>query len=186
MKTKSIVLFFLFISNGCQNGTVVPHTDPGLTRSGEFLFHHGKKFDGVLETKLDAIQVVRKTSYREGLPDGIEKEMYQNRILSSERNFTRGKKTGIHRGWYPDGKRRFQYSYQNGELHGDVWEWHSSGSLITYAKYWNGQLLGKKVWRPDGQIYANFVMQSGRPMGLPGSKLCWQVRSDENEKTKSF
>lgn len=176
----------ILIQFQCDSDKTISNKDPKLVYSGEFLIYDGKKFTGILETKLDAVGITRKTPYVDGKMDGTEVEMYSGKKNSAERSFFQGKKIGIHRGWYENGQRRFQYSYKDGELHGDVWEWHHTGTLVTLAKFWNGQLLGKKVWRPDGQIYSNFVMHGNRPVGLPGAKLCWQVRSDTNEKTKSF
>ncbi|MCE9501601.1 MAG: hypothetical protein K8R21_14045 [Leptospira sp.] len=180
-----VSICFIFLSLNCDHRKI-QDTDLKISSTNDILLYEGKKFSGIVESRMEAVNVTRHTPYSGGVLDGTEKEYYSNGLLSAERFYSNGKKVGIHRGWYADGKDRFWYEYDNGQLHGNLWEWHSSGPLITFARFDRGRLIGKKIWRIDGQIYANFVIQENRVVGLPGSKLCLQVRSDENKKTKSF
>lgn len=173
----SFLLSFILVSS-CGAPPVVKENDPSLARYGEFLLYRGEKFNGILETRLDAVQVLRRTPYRNGLAHGTEIETYQTGQEAASREYSNGKKEGLHLGYYEDGKRRFSYSYRNDEFDGDFWEWYPSGALYIYAKFEKGQAFGRKVWREDGQIYINAVYFNGQMYGLPGSKLCRQVRSD--------
>ena len=180
-----ICICFCLFANQCTVQKI-HNTDPKIIYAGEYVLYGAEKFSGILEARMEAVNVTRHSPYSNGLLDGTEKEWYGNGQLSAERFYSEGKKVGVHRGWYPDGKDRLLYEYEDGEFHGNIWEWNSSGTLVILAKFENGTFLGKKIWRPDGQIYANFVMRGNRAIGQAGSKLCFQIRSDENKKTISF
>lgn len=162
---------------GCGPQLVVGRTDPGLSYGGPLLLYRGEPFSGLLETELGAPGAVRRTPFVDGRPDGTEREWYNDEQLSAEGAYESGKKTGVHQGWFPDGSQRFWYEYQNGELHGEMWEWYPNGNLASYARMYRGHLVGKKKWRADGQIYANYVLRGNRVVGLPGSRLCNAVRA---------
>lgn len=157
-----------------------------LAYLGEHLVHDGRLFNGVLITRIPAADVVRRTPYRNGLIDGVEEERYANGSLAALREYRAGRKTGVHRGWFPDGRRSYRYEYSENQFHGDYWEWHASGALYTYARYDQGRPIGRKVWREDGTIYMNYVFAAGAAYGLPGAKLCRQVRADESDRTTSL
>lgn len=153
-----------------------PHRS--ITFQGNYLLHEGRRFNGILEERFDAAETIRKTTYRNGLADGPEEEFHVSGIPLAHREFSEGKKTGIHEGWFVNGKRRFHYEYQDGKPHGEYWEWYRSGALSLFARFEHGRLLGKKMWRESGQIYANYVFLPDRAVGVPGTQLCYQVRKD--------
>ncbi|TGK62750.1 hypothetical protein EHQ27_05520 [Leptospira wolffii] len=166
--------------------TLVRLDDPGLSRQGEFVFYQGQKFDGILEFRIEELATMRRTSYKNGLPHGTETDRHDNGQILAEREFKEGKKSGIHRGWFPDGSKRFQNRFLDGKFHGDQWEWRPSGALYSYARFDRGEVIGKKMWRENGQIYMNFVLNGNRPFGMTGGKLCNQIRGDENGNTQQF
>lgn len=157
----------------------VESIDPRISRDNEILLFQGKPFDGILVTHLGGTEMTRLTPYLNGLPNGVEKEYYPDQQLSAEREYKDGKKVGMHKGFYGDGQRRFKASYKDGEYDGAVWEWNPSGSLYSYTLYNRGHVIGKKLWRSNGQIYVNFVMKGNRAIGLTGTKLCYQVGPEE-------
>jgi hypothetical protein len=171
-------------SAGCA--AEVRADDPELAYLGEHLVHRGRLFSGVLITPLPAVDVVRRTPFRNGLAEGVESERYGNGSLAALREYRAGRKTGVHRGWFPNGRPSYRYEYASNQFHGDYWEWHASGALYAYARYDNGQPIGRKVWREDGTIYMNYVFAAGAAYGLPGAKLCRQVRADESDRTTSL
>lgn len=183
MATAALALA-LALAGAC--GAEVQSDDPQLAHLGEHLVHRGRLFSGVLITRIAAADVVRRTPYRNGLIDGVEEEQYANGSLAARREYRAGRKTGVHRGWFPDGQRSYRYEYRDNQFHGDYWEWHASGALYSYARYDQGQPIGRKVWREDGTIYMNYVFAAGAAYGLPGAKLCRQVRADESGRTTSL
>ncbi|TGN03410.1 toxin-antitoxin system YwqK family antitoxin [Leptospira dzoumogneensis] len=182
---KFYLLAICFFLVACDPARVAS-TDPSITRNGRIVFYRGEKFYGLLESKSEELGVFRVTSYKNGLPDGIEKDVHSNGQVLAEREFSAGKKIGTHLGWFPDGKKRFHNEYLEGQFHGSQWEWRNSGSLYSYAKFDHGKVIGKKMWRENGQIYMNFVIYQGRAYGMTGGKLCSQVRGDEDGNTILF
>lgn len=180
-----VSLFLILIQFHCLTKEVVA-TDPNLRLEQGFLFYKGEPFHGVIILKLDGTKVTRETNYLQGLKHGKEIEFYENGELASERIYLEGKREKVHRGWYPDGKDRFYYEYENDLMHGNLWEWKPDGSLYTFAKMKKGHEVARKVWREDGQIYANYIQTSSRTLGLRGAKLCKQVKSDDDGITAEF
>ncbi len=161
-------------------------TDPGIEYDGATLIYKKEKFSGYLVTEFEANGVLRKTPYLGGILEGKEVEIFPNGQIASERFYKEGKRVGVHKGWFENGQIRFQYEYEDGLMHGSLWEWNKKGELYSYAKMNKGEEIGRKVWREDGQIYANYVFRNGRTVGLPGAKLCRQIKGDENGNTKAF
>jgi antitoxin component YwqK of YwqJK toxin-antitoxin module len=172
-----LTLAVLLLIMGCSP-TIAKRPSPEVTYQGDRLLYKGKRFSGILEERFEAVGTVRRTAYRKGLPDGIEEELFDSTgKLAARREFSRGKKVGVHEGWFHDGSRRFRHEFKDGQPDGEVWEWYNSGGLATYAKFSEGKLLGKKIWRESGQIYMNYVFTKDREVGVPGAKLCYQVRN---------
>lgn len=176
-------LALMFFLGACTKEAVRP--SPEVTYSGSYLLFKGEKFTGLLKEEFQQVGTVRKTRYSGGLPDGAEEEFYANGKMASRRLYREGIKVGVHEGWFPDGRRRFHQEFsEDGKLDGEIWEWYSSGAPALFAKYEKGRMLGKKMWREDGQIYMNYVFPAGKSAGLPGAKLCYQVRGGRYTKER--
>jgi len=164
----------------------ISNTSQDIGFKGHRLTFKGELYTGKMESKLDAVKVKIISKYKEGLLHGEEIETYENGQVSAIRFYEEGKHVGVHRGWYPDGVERFRFEYKNGRKHGEFWDWTPKGNIYSYTKFNNDFLIGKKVWREDGQIYINLIADGNKIRGLKGSKLCRQVRSDENGNTKFY
>lgn len=160
---------------GCSERHI-SRPSPDITFQGDRLIYGGKRFSGVVELRIPEVQVVRYTHYRDGQPHGREEETFADGRVVARREFSRGRKVGVHEGWYPSGHRRFHYEYTDDQYDGESWEWYDSGALSLYALFEAGRLVGKKQWRADGTIFQNYVFPQGKAVGLPGAKLCFQVR----------
>lgn len=161
----------------CTRHATRPSAD--VTFRGNYLLYRGSKFTGILEERFEQVGTVRYTHYRDGLIDGTEEERFPNGRVASRREYSRGQKVGAHEGWYASGKRRFHHEFTRGEPDGEAWEWYESGGVSLYARFETGRLLGKKMWRENGQIYMNYVFPRAQAAaGVPGAKLCYQVRGE--------
>lgn len=160
--------------------------DPDLKFKEEGLFYKDKIFSGYIVNTFEANGVTRKTPFENGILEGRELETFLDGSLATERNYKNGQREGMQRGFYPNGNPRFEYNYEEGLLHGILKEWDSEGNLYSVTKMEKGQEVGRKVWREDGQIYANYVFKNGKLVGLAGGKLCRQVKGGDNGKTESF
>ena len=87
--------------------------------------------------------------------------------------YINGKKEGVHKGWWPDGKQKFIFELYNNEYNGEFKEWYASGLLAKQLHYKNGQKEGsQKLWWDNESVRANYVIKNGKKYGLIGLKLC--------------
>ncbi|MBX3021371.1 MAG: hypothetical protein KF799_06795 [Bdellovibrionales bacterium] len=173
MNARLFALHLLLLT-ACTQTITRPSQD--ISFSGDRLLYKGQAFSGVVQESFTAAEITRRTHYKNGLPNGSEEEFFRDGQLATHREYTDGIKTGVHKGWFASGQRRFHYEYIAGKFHGEVWEWYASGKLSQYMRFEEGQALGKKMWRENGQIYTNLVFPKGHLQGLPGTKLCYQTR----------
>lgn len=80
---------------------------------------------------------------------------------------------GAQHGWWPNGKRRFEYTYHEGLMDGVAREWYPSGALFTEQQYVGGHEAGlQRMYWEDGRVRASYVIRNGRRYGLLGAKGC--------------
>ncbi|MCC2680137.1 MAG: hypothetical protein K0R29_2713 [Pseudobdellovibrio sp.] len=167
-------LLLLILFSSCTK--VIQRPSEDITYKGDRLLYKGQPFSGIVKEVFALAEVTRETEYKNGIKDGVQKEIYANGKTASVGTFKNENKDGTFEGWYPSGKRRFHYEYKNGQYHGESWEWYESGPVYLFAKFSEGKAIGKKVWREDGKIFLNHVFPGQNVFGLPGAKLCYQVR----------
>jgi antitoxin component YwqK of YwqJK toxin-antitoxin module len=172
------------LATGCTARTI-ERPGPGISYEEVRLHYRGEIYTGIVRERFAATGTVRDTHYRNGRPDGEQREWVPATGRQVARlEYTAGEKTGVHEGWFLDGKRRFHYEYDaGGKPHGEFWEWHQNGRPSLFARFEHGRLLGKKVWRADGQIYLNQAFAPAKAFGLPGTQLCLQLRGEVKAST---
>jgi antitoxin component YwqK of YwqJK toxin-antitoxin module len=98
---------------------------------------------------------------------------YPGGALMEMRNYHAGRKTGIHKGWWENGKMKFLYHFKNDMYHGAVQEWTEEGRPFRFFNYYEGQEEGlQRQWWPDGAVRANYVVRDGEQFGIIGRKIC--------------
>jgi antitoxin component YwqK of YwqJK toxin-antitoxin module len=159
----------------CGGGLTLTAGDPRLKLTqGRWSFQN-KPFDGeMVENLADGTRI---TLYKNGMEEGKQTTTSPSGQLLEERFYVAGKKHGIHRGWYPNGKDRFYTHFEADNYIGEHWAWHHSGTPVEYKKYSpQGEILVHKQWRESGQIYRNFVFKDKKELGMRGAKLCNSVK----------
>ena len=103
----------------------------------------------------------------------VERRWHDNGQLAEARSYVRGRESGVHRGWWPDGKPKFEYAYRDGLLEGVSREWFPAGVLWREQRYVAGHEAGlQRMYWEDGRVRASYVAREGRRYGLMGSKGC--------------
>lgn len=161
---------------GPASRPLIRRGDPGVSWERGRLLEGGRPFTGTLQTVLPSVAVTRFTSYVRGVLEGNEVEIYAGGAMAARRAFSAGRKTGVHESWYRSGARRSYAEYAAGRPIGDAWEWYESGPPYSFVRFREGVVMGKKVWRENGQIFSNHVRAGTRFVGLPGAGLCTQLR----------
>ncbi len=184
MNIKTILILILILVS-CDYAQTISTNDNRIKfREGKLYFQE-ELFSGKNISKYENGNPRSETEYRKGEKQGIEKSWYPNGNLVFERNYTKGKKEGIHLGWHEDGKIRFYFQFKNDKFDKENFTWYPNGNIESYMKYENGNLLGHKVWRIDGKIYMNYLMNKEEKIGLSGTKLCRKVEGN-SEKTLAY
>lgn len=150
---------------------------PDISFKGEQLLYKGAAYTGIVVEQFPMAETQRESAYKNGLLHGLQEDFNtRNGQKLASRKYRAGEKVGIHRSWFEDGKRRSHHEYRDGHLEGESWEWHHSGHPSLFTKFENGKMLGKKMWREDGKIYMNYVFTENGVYGVPGTRLCFQIR----------
>lgn len=161
----------------CRGELTLNAGDPQLKLSGGRWLFHGTPLTGTIQESLP--DAIRLTQYAHGLEHGQQTLRTHSGALVEERTYQDGKKHGLHRGWFADGKDRFYTEFSEDHYAGEHWTWHSNGKVAEYKKYTlGGQILVHKHWRESGQIYRNqvFAVNNTQEAGMPGVKICNTVK----------
>ena len=100
--------------------------------------------------------------------------MYNNDItLKSKRKYKKGKKNGLHEGWWPNGQKKYSFIFKNDMSEGEHFQWHQNGTLFTHKKFKNGLEDGEqKAWDTKGDLMYKYIYNEGRKYGIQGSVIC--------------
>ncbi len=165
--------------NHFQNGVLkVPTTfvdaeDINFSKNQDTLFYEGKYFSGHVFHLYPSKDTSFAIQFLNGLQQGVTRKWYPNKQLAEERLYNHGKKEGVHKAWWKDGKLKFIFDVTNDAYCGELKEWYSSGQLSKVFHYSNGQEEGsQQMWWADGRLRANYVVRKGRKYGSIGVKLC--------------
>ena len=106
-----------------------------------------------------------KTTYKEGLLDGLNTTWHKNGQIESTGFIKNGNGEG--KVWHPNGQLRLILITKNGKPEGLMTEWYENGQkkLERFTK--NGKLEGLWAeWYEDGQRKHEFGYINGKPEGL--------------------
>ena len=158
---------------------VVESSDASLSVRGGLTLWRGEPFSGVVEEHDVGERLLRRTRLHDGLRDGLEERFYADGSLQSARWYASGFKQGRHRGWWPEGGRRFDLQFEGGRYQGTQQRWHENGSLYQLNHYENGVEVGQqRSWTAEGRLFANYFAVEGRRFGLIGAKPCFTVQGE--------
>lgn len=164
---------FLIVTAKCFGGSEIPYNDPGLSVRSGITYYQAEPFTGKIRQPIPAVGEVRLTPYKDGILHGtmVARGTSGQLLLRSE--YAAGKKHGLQRTWYADGRDRSFGEFANGHYIGDHWAWHQNGKVMEFNRYDDrGKIIATKKWRSNGLIYMNLVFRDGQEFGLPGSKVC--------------
>jgi hypothetical protein len=129
-----------------------------------------------LAVAIVAIPILRTVMRRE-----VVETFHANGQRSERRTYSEGREDGIHRGWYPDGARRFEYHYVNGLMEGVQRAWYPDGTPYTRFEYVAGHEAGRQqMWTARGELRANYVVVGNRRFGLMGTTGCMGTAHEDS------
>lgn len=102
-----------------------------------------------------------------------QRARYADGRLMWERQYVGGREEGTHRGWWPNGARKFVYTYHDGVLEGTAFEWYADGRPFRVATYRRGHEEGpQRMWDSAGLLRASYDVREGRRYGSIGAMGC--------------
>jgi antitoxin component YwqK of YwqJK toxin-antitoxin module len=72
---------------------------------------------------------------------GRASEVFPDGSPRGEADFFKGKKDGMERFWWPNGKLKENGQWFDGRAHGVFQKWNEEGNLIEVIRYKNGELI---------------------------------------------
>ena len=158
-------------------------TNPAFSRRQDSLYYGQDRFSGCVYNLYANGDTQTTVSYLNGLEEGFTRKWYPNKQLAEERLYVDGKKEGVHKAWWGDGRPKFIFDVSNDEYVGELKEWYPSGLLAKDFHYEKGQEEGsERLWWDDGSVRANYVVKKGKKYGLIGIKLCKNPYDSINKK----
>jgi antitoxin component YwqK of YwqJK toxin-antitoxin module len=145
-------------------------------------FFDGIPFSGFIKEKYESDTLKSIGSYYNGKRHGMTKTFYPDGKCRDERSYKDNLSYGRHRGFWENGNPKFDFTYYNDKLEGIQKQWYENGKLYTMQTYTNDSESGmQKAWRRNGKLFANYEVKDGICYGLQKTNLCYTLR---NEKIK--
>ncbi len=106
------------------------------------------------------------SKFKNGIKEGVEKELYSNGDLCAETYYKEKKKHGSHKVYYESGELNTEETYADGKLNGPSTKWKKGGQKSGEYNYVNGQYDGViKEWYPDGKMWKEIAYTNGTKNG---------------------
>ncbi|HEX4958876.1 MAG TPA: hypothetical protein VFV46_11910 [Lacibacter sp.] len=98
------------------------------------------------------------------LPNGAAEFFYPGGALRSEGSFdANGKRTGVWKFYFENGKLKSEDTYDNGKLNGLVTEYFENGNLRYKSAYADDKLVGvKEIYHPNGKLAGRENFKDGK------------------------
>lgn len=182
---KNFILFFSFILVlSCSEykpkaaiNSLKEYNPLDFKFSKDTLYFKGEKYSGLLFKLFNnSIDTSELATYSNGLLDGASRKWYSKNQLLEKRYYELGKKNGLQVSYWPNGKKRFEFTAVDNKYEGKLEEWDQKGLLTHLANFKDGQENGvQKMWYENGNIRSNYIIKNGRRYGLLGTKNCVNV-----------
>jgi len=92
---------------------------------------------------------------------------------SSREVLVGGRRHGMYRTWWTNGRLRTEARYREGWYHGEYRTWREDGRPYERRHYENGREVGlQQSWDERGALYLNYEVRDGRRYGFVNAYPC--------------
>ncbi len=200
MRYVMVILIFLLFTCNCEhaemqmNKAVQPISIPNITvlstdhslllKNGIWYFK-GSLFSGTIKSLYPSKKIKSIQGFFKGKEEGWLETFYPDGLHETKRYYHSGEKDSVHIGWWPNGHKRFEIHFSNGVYNGEYAEWYVDGNPLKTIQYVNGIDVSGKAFRNNGKPYMNFITKDGRRYGLLNSQMCYSLKNENGEFSKS-
>ena len=145
-------------------------------------YYNNKPFSGSIISKYQSDTLKCIASYYQGKRHGVTKTFFTNGKLESERNYKNGIGYGRHFGYWENGNMKFDFIYYYDKREGLQKQWYENGNQYYELSFTDDKENGmQKAWRENGKPYINYEVKDGKRYGLQKSKLCYTLKDEKLE-----
>jgi hypothetical protein len=156
----------------------VNKADPNLTNRNGVWRWKENIFSGYIITK-DQNVLIEKIPILKGKENGVWCQWYPNGKKKSEQLYLEGNREGTHTGWWENDSLRFVYHFVHDRFHGEHLSFFKNGKKWTERHYENGYEEGtQRAWNYEGRMVTNFTIKKGKLYGVIGRFDCISVKND--------
>lgn len=135
-----------------------------------------KPYSGYAFSKYDDNKLAEKLYYKKGKREGVYKHYFKNGKLHLEEHYKKGILNGINREYSAKGILSADANFKDGELHGTVKLFYDDGQLRSEMNYKQGKPYGTfKEYYPNGKLKSKGKFKDE----IPESMTCYSGDGDE-------
>ena len=117
---------------------------------------------GIVCRNYESGKLERKAQFKNGKPEGIEKDYYPSGELESEVLYKNGMREGIRKSYYKSGKLMMEQTYIEGKQEGILKNFYESGRLMSELQFTNDEPDGIfKQYYESGRLKSELPVTSG-------------------------
>lgn len=110
------------------------------------------KFSGTAKAE-DSNGLTTYLDYKNGKRDGLKRTYYENGKLRLQAEFKNNMLNGTLTGWNKNGQKLIEIQYANDKENGEIREWYPNSNMKMQGKYIDGIKNGKfTTWDSQGEI----------------------------------
>lgn len=140
----------------------------------------GWPFTGVAIQQSANGVTVSEERYERGRRHGVLRRWFDNGRLAFASEYRHGRREGETIGWWRNGTVRSFATYKDDRPDGIALQWYRGGERFKQLNYDNGRPAGlQRGWRVNGKLFSNFEYREGRTYGLRNANLCVGLSDEE-------
>ena len=123
-------------------------------------------------------------NYKDGKPDGLWTEWYEDGQKEEERTYKDGEVDGLGTEWYENGQKKTEGNWENDQRNGLSTGWYENGQKAVEANLKDGKLMSVMVWKSDGEKCPVTNVKDGDGVGVDyesdgTEKYRWTLKDGE-------
>ena len=173
------LLFTIAAGDAATKPLSIAENDPCIHRDGRRWLLAQAPFSGEL-VRTEPGGGHTRLPLVDGLLQGTSRGTYPDGARRSEREYRQGEKSGRQREWWPNGQLRFAANMEHDRVIGPLYSWYADGHPFEEKQYIEGQESGlQRVFDDSGELRANYVVRGGRRYGFVLPQACTNAPQGE-------